>query len=496
MLRNRLLVLLGGCLALGSTALADDLGYVDCASHPEDTQVFAKARRSQDVVATVPCGERFKVILYGFIFSEVQTSDGKVGFVYSSVMTVDRSGGKLQARAASDAQPQMTSAAETTKIYAPKETPASSPARTQASPVTNAPVQVESQPAQTAAADTVQSTTAPASSGTSAAPPQAVAPAAAPATFADSATVLKATTPGASTSSAPATPPASGTSSSASSAAAQTQPSADAPTSNSATPSTARETPSQTAVSSPAPTPETAVPPSATNVSSSVPADTPSATLGAAQPEAAASSAAEPQPAPAQPEIAPVTSSRVAKTESWEKPNPGARSASLLELFGGFAFARMSSGGGYTNANNFLGGLGSFGFNWKPWMQIVGDTSYNYYSLSGTKNVLWGNHYGPRVYWRKRNPFNVMPFGEALFGGSRADTTVPASLGYPAYTASQNCFSMKIGGGIDMHTRGMFEVRVIDVDYYRTAFGTNLHQTNYWISTGVVIRLFRSKEID
>jgi hypothetical protein len=28
------------------------------------------------------------------------------------------------------------------------------------------------------------------------------------------------------------------------------------------------------------------------------------------------------------------------------------------------------------------------------------------------------------------------------------------------------------------------------VDYYRTAFGTNAQQSNYWISAGVVLRLF------
>jgi hypothetical protein len=31
---------------------------------------------------------------------------------------------------------------------------------------------------------------------------------------------------------------------------------------------------------------------------------------------------------------------------------------------------------------------------------------------------------------------------------------------------------------------------LFDVDYYRTSFGVNLHQNNYWASTGIVLRLF------
>src|SRR5260370_1148253 len=90
MLRKRILVLLGGCFLLGSAAWADEVGYVDCSNHPEGTQVYAKARKSPDVMGSVPCGERFTVLLYGFIFSRVQTGDGKVGYVFSNVISVDR----------------------------------------------------------------------------------------------------------------------------------------------------------------------------------------------------------------------------------------------------------------------------------------------------------------------------------------------------------------------------------------------------------------------
>jgi hypothetical protein len=85
-----------------------------------------------------------------------------------------------------------------------------------------------------------------------------------------------------------------------------------------------------------------------------------------------------------------------------------------VELFGGYAFARLAGGG---TASNLNGALGSFGLNIKPWLQIVADTSYSVVMVSGTKNVLYGNHYGPRFFRRGRNRWGATPFLEALVGG-------------------------------------------------------------------------------
>jgi hypothetical protein len=131
--------------------------------------------------------------------------------------------------------------------------------------------------------------------------------------------------------------------------------------------------------------------------------------------------------------------------------------------------------------------MGAFGWNVKPWLQIVGDSSYNVVTISGTKNVLYGNHFGPRYVHRGRNRWGLTPFVEALIGGSRSDTSVAGSS---AYNTSANCISYKAGGGVDIHPSRHIDIRLFDVDYYRTAFGTNLHQNNYWASTGIVIRLF------
>src|SRR5216684_2373099 len=92
MLRSRLLILLGGCVLAASAAWADGVAYVDCSTHPEDTQVFAKPRKTPDVVTSLPCGERFTVVLNGFIFSRIQTKDGQIGYIYSNLISADRSG--------------------------------------------------------------------------------------------------------------------------------------------------------------------------------------------------------------------------------------------------------------------------------------------------------------------------------------------------------------------------------------------------------------------
>jgi hypothetical protein len=171
---------------------------------------------------------------------------------------------------------------------------------------------------------------------------------------------------------------------------------------------------------------------------------------------------------------------------TWEKTIPGARRSFLIELYGGYSFARFVSGGTSTNLN---GAMGSFGWNMKPWLQIVGDSSYNFVTVSGTKNVLYGNHFGPRFFYHWPNRWGITPFAEVLVGGSRLDTTVSGTGGY---SISTNCISYKVGGGVDIRTSRHFEIRAINFDYYRTTFGTNATQNNFSVSAGVVLRLFET----
>src|SRR5258708_21834717 len=131
MVRNRLLILLGGCFLAASAAWANDVGYVDCSNHSDDTQVFGKARRSTHAVASLPRGERFTILVYGFVFSRIQTTDGKVGYVYSNLIAVDRS-----------ANPVLQPASSPTPRYRPR-TPETTPAVAQPNP----PAPAQPQPA-------------------------------------------------------------------------------------------------------------------------------------------------------------------------------------------------------------------------------------------------------------------------------------------------------------------------------------------------------------
>jgi hypothetical protein len=461
MLRNRWLILVGGCLLTASAALGDDIGVVDCAKSADQTPVFAKPRKSNDIVATVACGERFRIVQYGFIFSEIQTADGKIGFIYSNIMTVERAGATLQMRQPANNTPTATAAAEKTKIYAPRDME-SKPAQQGPTSVTAAAA-ASSAPAKSAAATTAPALTVQAEVKVEAAPatptpapaPAAAAGSAAPATLPGAASVITATTSNATSPDAPAD----------SSAAANPAP------------STAAGAQAATAEVPVAPATPAASAPATTAPAAAVADPAPAPATNAAPPRTAAPATEAPA---AEVEPAPITDPNLRR--SWDKPNPTSRSASLLELFGGASFARMNSGG---SGANYMGFMGSFGFNVRPWIQVVGDSSYSTDTVSGTKNVVYGNHYGPRLFMRGLTGWKIAPFGEALFGGSRADTTVSGT------TTSQNCFSMKVGGGVDIRPSRWFEIRLIDVDYYRTSFGTNVQQSNYWVSSGLVITLFK-----
>ena len=446
MLRIRFLIVLALGFLATSAAWADEVGYVDCSNHSDATQVFGKPRRSPDVVASLACGERFTILVYGFYFSRIQTKDGQIGYIYSSLIAVDRG--------AAAAQPttSLQVATEKTKIPSTRYTePAVTPATAQPQPTPH-----QQAPAVSAGFPTPASV-----SSASPAPASAVADTSAspdPAASATQAALAAATT---------ATPaePAAAAPVTAAPAPAEVQPTPKPEI----TPSTSASNPPE--VSAPAAQPDPATP----TAQPDQPAPAPAAEPAAAQPN--------PEPAPAQP--APIKPAiRPADThETWEKPNPSVRTPPLLEFFGGFAFNRMGSGAGYSSTN-FNGALGSFAYNFKPWLQLVGDTSYNFVTVSGTKTILYGNHYGPRYYYRGLSRLHITPFAEAFIGGSRADTT------YAGSTTSQNCISYKVGGGIDYRASRRWEIRLFDFDYYRTSFGTNAHQTNYWASTGIVLRLF------
>jgi hypothetical protein len=456
--RIRLSILLAGCFLLVSTAWADDLGYVDCASHPESAQVFSKARQTPDSLGTVTCGERFTILVYGFVFSRVQTKDGQVGYIYSNLISVDH-GGTAFAKGATAPAPATSQATPTNASAVPAKLD-SRPVTTTPAPDKPAPARVEALfptppvPAVTASGRSSASAPTPVASANvqAAAAASQPAPAApAPATPAPSASSAPTPMP------APAstqTQPAASSSSAQPQASAPAQPGPLFPTTLPQPPPPPSDTTSRPATAEPAPPPAAVWQPQAE----------------AAQPEAA-------QPAPE-----PVRDTGV--RSSWERPLPGVSQNFLVQLYSGYAFDRV----GGSSATNLSGAMGSFGYNLKPWLQIVGDTSYNYVTGTGVKNVLYGNHFGGRFFYHPGR-WRMTPFVEGLVGGSRYDITIS---GLGGGTTSQNCISYKAGGGVDFRVSHRWAIRVIDLDYYRTSFGTNMTQNNYWASAGVVLRLFGS----
>jgi hypothetical protein len=443
MLRARFLLLLAISFLMASAAWANDVGYVDCAAHPDPSTVYGKARQSQDIVGTVACGERFTILLYGFIFSRVQTADNKIGYVFSNLITIDHATVAVSRPAqpqlvasskapANAATPAISNAAERTPVAREPKIDASAPpqpAAAQAAPVQPQGAVAQTASAQPAATEITLPASAPAPAAASPQQPAASAP--------DSGPVV----------SAQPQPPA-------------VQP---APTPSDVAPAAA-PAPAANATTVPDPSVATAL--------SNPPA--------ASQPEPAAAEPAAPQPPPPQPEVAPAT-----MRSSWERPNPTGRRQSLVEVYGGYAFTRFDNGGGtFTNLNGFMG---AFGINIKSWIQFIGDSSYNFVTTNGVKTTIYGNHYGARYFYRKLNRWSATPFVEAMIGGTRLATSVSGAGGY---STSDNEISYKIGGGVDIHPYRHVEIRVIDFDYYRTAFGTNLHQNNYWATAGIVLRLF------
>jgi hypothetical protein len=462
MFRSRSLILLGISFLAASAAWADEVGYVDCSNHSDGTQVFGKPRKSPEVVASLPCGERFTILVYGFYFSRIQTKDGQIGYIYSNLIAVDRGAAAVQQT------PSMQVAAERTKIPSTRNADVKANALASGQPQSAA-----AQPAPVSAPALRSSPVSPSSvsspADTSATTSASVSPAAAP-------TILVAPVAAAQPDAPPAVQPAP--------APPQPLPTPSEAAAVQTIPAPSVEPASSAATPNPPETP--------------APVAQPDPTVTAAQPDLPAPAQPEPVAQPAQPEPAPAKPARAnpaspairpADThETWEKPLPSVRQAPLIELYGGYAFARMVSGG---TSTNFNGALGSFGWNVKPWLQIVGDSSYSFVNVGGTKNLLYGNHYGARYYYHTRNRWSVMPFAEALVGGSRADTTVTGTGGY---TTSQNSISFKVGGGLDLRPSRRWEIRLLDFDYYRTSFGTSVHQNNYWASTGIVLRLFGGSE--
>jgi outer membrane immunogenic protein len=108
------------------------------------------------------------------------------------------------------------------------------------------------------------------------------------------------------------------------------------------------------------------------------------------------------------------------------------------DVSAGYSFLRV----GGSNGVNMNGGTGAIAFNANDWLGLVGDFGFYHASPSGVGISAETYQFGPRFSYRAGG--KVVPFGEALFGGSH----LSASFG--GASAATNPFAYSMGGGADL----------------------------------------------
>jgi hypothetical protein len=143
------------------------------------------------------------------------------------------------------------------------------------------------------------------------------------------------------------------------------------------------------------------------------------------------------------------------------------------ELYVGYDYVRLTSGG---TSFNFNGGSGQFAYNTNNWVGIVGDLS-GCYTSNGFGAGIISYLFGPRVNLHGHG--RVTPFAQVLFGGARSIDISPL-----------NTFAMTVGGGVDFRISEHFAIRPVQVEYFLTKFtdGVSNQQNNFRYSAGIVFR--------
>lgn len=106
----------------------------------------------------------------------------------------------------------------------------------------------------------------------------------------------------------------------------------------------------------------------------------------------------------------------------------------------------------------------------------------NQKSLTVISFLAGVRYYIPQV-WIKGS-HRPQPFAQALIGPAHA------SGGGAGVADGSNAFAARIGGGIDVPLKSHFQVRAIQIDWFRTQFANTVNdrQNNLEISVGLVYR--------
>jgi opacity protein-like surface antigen len=126
---------------------------------------------------------------------------------------------------------------------------------------------------------------------------------------------------------------------------------------------------------------------------------------------------------------------------------------------------------------------------------LTGDFQYHKKTFApGETGRFLSFHGGPRF---KARMGKIEPFAHALFGITNLNQEdVTGTFCFGATSCSDNAFSMKLGGGLDIGVAPHFALRLGEFNYYMTKFSVasgfstngNDHQNNFTFGVGVVLR--------
>ncbi len=151
-----------------------------------------------------------------------------------------------------------------------------------------------------------------------------------------------------------------------------------------------------------------------------------------------------------------------------------AQDESKVDVFGGYSYLRVSPGGGAPGANT-NGWEAQATVNLSGYLGVTADFDGHYGEVFGIGGHDYNFLFGPTVFHRMDK---ATAFAHILFGGSRA-----GGSGF-----SDTSFAWALGGGVDWNVKPAVAIRVGQIDYLPTYFGSNRTQNNFRYSAGVVFR--------
>ena len=166
------------------------------------------------------------------------------------------------------------------------------------------------------------------------------------------------------------------------------------------------------------------------------------------------------------------------------------------ELALGYTYLHSNAPPGGCGCFNLNGGNATYAWQLKPAQpgssvySLVGDvTAAHAGNFSSAAYSLTLSVYTVGVRYRLHSGHSsLQPFGQVLAGFAHSSGTLVQGQSTAASNAGA-AFAANVGGGADLHLNGRFSIRLADVDYLVTTFdnGSNNHQNNLRVSTGVVI---------